>query len=69
MLLILWYDLQVLIPRGVVWFMRFGTGLFCLGHLVFGIRNEVMFLHLLSVLRTLLIGAVPLVSWLNGSLF
>ena len=28
LLLILWYGLLVLIPRGVVWFMRFGTGLF-----------------------------------------
>ena len=31
LLLILWYGLLVLIPRGVVWFMRFGTGLFLPG--------------------------------------
>ena len=36
LLLIHWYGLLVHIPRGVVWFMRFGTGPFCLGHLVFG---------------------------------
>ena len=68
LLLILLFGLVVLIPRGVVWFMRFGTGLFCLGHLVFGIRNGFMFLHLLSALRTLLIGPKPLVYWLSGSL-
>ena len=39
LLLILWYGLLVHIPRGVAWFMRFGTGPFCLGHLVFGVRN------------------------------
>ena len=32
----LWSGLLVLSPRGVGWFMRFGTGLFCLGRLVFG---------------------------------
>ena len=66
LLLILWC---VLSPRGVGWFMRFGTGLFCLGHLVFGIRNGLMFLHLLSVVRTLLTCPVPLVSCINGLLF
>ena len=30
LLLILLYGLQVLVPRGVVWFMRFGTRLSCL---------------------------------------
>ena len=29
------------LPRGVGWFMRFGTRLFCLGHLVFGISEWV----------------------------
>ena len=33
LLLILLSDLLVLFPRGVGCFMRFGTGLFCLGHL------------------------------------
>ena len=69
LLLILWYGLLVLIPRGVVWFMRFRTGLFCLGHLAFGIRNGFMFLYLLSALRTLLFGPIPLVFWLSGSPF
>ena len=49
-------------PRGVVWFMRFGTGHFCPGHLVLGIQNGLLCLLLLSVLRTLLIGPIPLVS-------
>ena len=31
LLLILWYGLLMLIPRGVVWFMRFGTRLFLPG--------------------------------------
>ena len=39
---------------------------FCLGRLVFGIRNGLMFLHLPSVLRILLIGPIPLVSWSSG---
>ena len=69
LLLILWCGLLVPISRGVVWFMRFGTGPSCPGHLVFEIRNGFMFLHLLSVLRTLLIGPVPLVFGLNGSPF
>ena len=69
LLLILLFGLLVLFQRGVGWFMRFGTGLFCLDHLVFGIRNGFRFLLLLSVLRTLLIGPILLVSWLNGSLF
>ena len=33
---------------------------FCLGHLVFGIRSGLLFLHLLSVLMMLLIGPKPL---------
>ena len=53
LLLIPSYGLLVLVPRGVVWFMRCETGLFCLGNLVFGIRNGLVFLHLQSVLRTL----------------
>ena len=69
LLLIPSYGLLVLVPRGVVWFMRCETGLFCLGHLVFGIRNGLVFLHLLSVLRTLLIGLIQLDSWLNGCHF
>ena len=36
--------------------------------LVFGIRNGLIFLHLLFALRTLLIGPILLVSWLSGSL-
>ena len=39
------------------------------GRLVFGIRNGLMFLLLLSVLKTLLIGPTLLVSWLSGSPF
>ena len=66
LLLIPWFGLLVLSPRGVGWFMRFGIGLFFLGHLVFGIRNGLTFPHLLSVLRTLLIGPTPVVSWLSG---
>ena len=38
---------------------------FYLGHLVFGIRKGFMFLHLLSVLRTLLVGPIPLVFWVK----
>ena len=57
------------LPRGVGWFMRFGTVLFCPGHLVFGIRNGFIFLHLPSVLRILLIGPKPRVSWSSGFLF
>ena len=68
LLLILLYGLLVLSPRGVGWFMRFGTVLFCLGRLVFGIRNGLVFLHLQSELRILHIGPKPLVSWLSGSL-
>ena len=68
LLLILWYGLLVLIPRGVVWFMRFGTGLFCLGRLIFGIRSGLMFLHLLFALRTLLLGPKHLVSYTPGLL-
>ena len=67
LLLTLWYGLQVLVLRGVVWFMLFGTGLFfCLGRLVFGIRSGVLCLQLPSVLTTLLIGPTLLVFWLNG---
>ena len=39
LLLILLSGLLVLYVRGVGWFMRFGTGHSCLGHLVFGTRN------------------------------
>ena len=48
LLLILLSGLLVLIPRGVGWFMRFGTGLLCLGHLVFGVRigSNSCFCHL-----------------------
>ena len=49
-------------------FMRFGTVLFCPGHLVFGMLNGLLFLLLLSVLMTLHIGPIHLVFWLNGSL-
>ena len=37
---------------------------FCLGRLVFGIRSGLMFLLLLFVLKTLLIGPILLDSWL-----
>ena len=51
-------------PRGTGWFMQFGTWHFCPGHLVFGIQDGLLFLHLLSVLRTLLIGNTGLlVKW------
>ena len=66
LLLILWYGLQVLVPRGVGWFRRFGIGHFCPGRLVFGILSGLVCLHLLSVLRTLLVGPVLLVFWLSG---
>ena len=62
LLLIPWYGLLVLIPKGVVWFMQFGIGLSCLGRLVFGIRNGLIFLHLLSALRTLFNGPIILGS-------
>ena len=61
-----WCDLLVLSPRGVGWFMRFGTGHFCPGHLVFEIQNGLMCLLPLSVLLTLLIGLFStglLVKW------
>ena len=73
LLLILWYGLLVLIPRGVVWFMRFGDrAFFCLGRLVFGIRSGSMFQLQLFVLRTLLIGpklldSFSLACWWFGS--
>ena len=66
LLLIPWYGLQVLVPRGVVLSMLFGIGRFCLGRLVFGIRSGLLCLHLPSVLTTLLIGPTLLVFWLNG---
>ena len=66
LLLILWSGLLVLVLKGVDWFMLFGTGLFCLGRMVFGIRNGLMFLQLLSVLMMLLIGLILLVFWLSG---
>ena len=69
LLLILLSGPLVLSPRGAGWFMRFGTRLFCLDHLVFGIRNGLVFLLLPSVLRTLLFGPILLVSWSSGSLF
>ena len=68
LLLILQYGLLVLVPRGVGWFMLFGIGCFCPGRLVYGIRNGLVFLHPLSVLRILHIGPLLLVSWLSGSL-
>ena len=55
------------LPKRGVWFMRFGTGPFCPGHLAFGIRNGFVLLHVLSVLRTLLVGPTPVVFWLSGS--
>ena len=61
--------LLVLFVRGVGWFMRFLTALFCLGHLVFGIRNGFMFLHQLFVLRMLLFGLTLLGFWSSGFLF
>ena len=39
LLLILWFGLLVLVPRDVVWVMRFGIGLCCPDHPLFGIRN------------------------------
>ena len=66
LLLIPWYGLQVLVPRGVVRFMLFGIGHFCQGRLVFGIQSGLLCLFLLSVLRTLLIGPTLLVFWLHG---
>ena len=68
LLLILLSGLLVLFIRGVGWFMRFGTGLFCPGHLVCGTRNGFRFQLLRSVLRILLFGLILLVSWLSGSL-
>ena len=64
-LLIFWSGLLGLVLKGVDWFMLFGTGLFCLGRLVFGVRSGFMFLHLLSVLMMLLIGLTLLVFWLS----
>ena len=58
--------LLVLVLRGVVWFMLFGIGLFCLDRLVFGVRSGLLCLQLSSVLTTLLIGPILLVSWLYG---
>ena len=57
------------LPKRRSWFMRFETGHSCLDlwHLAFGMVSK--FLHLLSVLRTLLVGLFPLVSWFNGSPF
>ena len=68
LLLILLSGLLVLFPRGVGWFMRFGTGLSCPDHLIFGILNGFRFLMLPSVLRILLFGLKLLVSWFSGSL-
>ena len=60
----------LLVPslRGVGWFMRFVTGLFCPGLLVFGTRFGSMCLQPLSVLMILLTGPVRLVFWLSGLL-
>ena len=69
LLLTLWFGLPVLIPRGVVWCMRFGTRPFCMGHLVFGIRNGFLCLLLLFALLMFLIGPTHLVFWLSGLLF
>ena len=41
LLLMHWFGLLVHIPRGVAWFMRFGSGPSCLGHLVFGMGGWV----------------------------
>ena len=59
LLLILWYAPLVPSLRGVGWFMRFGTGHCCLGHLPFGNLNGLMCLYLLLVLRILPIGHIP----------
>ena len=68
LLLILLFGLLVLFVRGVGWFMRFVTVLFCPVHLVFGILNGSRFQLLLSVLKMLLFGLTLLVFWLSGSL-
>ena len=66
---LVWSAGTLLKRRGVGWLTRFATGLFCLGRLVFGIRNGLEFLLLPSVLRILLFCPILLVSWLCGSLF
>ena len=56
-----WTDGSLVLDR-VTGVSSSGAGFFCLGRLVFGIRNGLMFLHLLSALRTLLNGPIILVS-------
>ena len=68
LLLILLFGLLVLFLRGVGWFMRFGIGLSCPDHLIFGILSGFRFQLLLSVLRILHFGLTLLVFWLSGSL-
>ena len=68
LLLILWFGLLVLFVKGVGWFMRFVTVLFYLAHLAFGILIGFRFQLSLLVLRMLLVGLTPLVSWLSGFL-
>ena len=63
LLLIPLFGLLVLVLRGAGWFMLFGIGLFCPGHLVFGNRSGFMFLLLRSVLRMLLGGLTLQVFW------
>ena len=68
LLLILWYGLLVHIPRGVVWFMRFGTRAFLPGPPGIWDSEWVNFLHLPFVLRTLLFGPKThglLVKWVS----
>ena len=68
LLLTLLSGLLVLFIRDVGWSMRFVTGLFCPGLLVFGTRNGFRFQLLLFVLRILLFRLTLLVFWLSGSL-
>ena len=64
-----WYCLLVPSPKGARWFIQFGIGHSCPGHLVIGTRIGSMCLLLLFVLLTLLIGPTLLVFWSSGFLF
>ena len=68
LLLIHLFGRLVLLVKGVGWFMRFVTVLFYLVRLAFGILIGFKFQLFLLVLRMLLIGFIPLVSWLSGFL-
>ena len=59
---------EVLLVRGVGWFMRFETVLFCLALLGFGALSGIRFLLLLFVMRILFFGLTTLVFWASGSL-